>query len=377
MSFFLGIACGVVFVWRLVHAIRSPASADPWASVLFSAGLGLMVLLNRRDVSGWVDAVLGSHSAGIVRNLVIVGAFASMQLFYLRNIARYRPRHRRYGEVAALAVTVAVILVAPLFVDPPFNLQFTSRDIQHPAVLVFFLTASAYLVYACITQIVWSSRDSVPLYRERAWDFLVVAVSLTIGCGIYLMLFSARISYYAQVLFGSSPVSINMWIGGLVLIRISVLSMLLAVFYPAAVADLRRVMHRASQTHAYVRLRSLDSVIRSVYPELVRPASPDGDGRTSPAAPSWLPSWPSRLSCELREQRCSDGYARMYNVFAGYSSDQRPAVAVAVDGLRQMPGDLPERASTGQTRPLMEISGWLRKHRVPQMMSKAPNSNVG
>ncbi|OSY35051.1 hypothetical protein [Pseudonocardia saturnea] len=336
-----------------------------------------MVLLNRRDVSGWVDAVLGSHSAGIVRNLVIVGAFASMQLFYLRNIARYRPRHRRYGEVAALAVTVAVILVAPLFVDPPFNLQFTSRDIQHPAVLVFFLTASAYLVYACITQIVWSSRDSVPLYRERAWDFLVVAVSLTIGCGIYLMLFSARISYYAQVLFGSSPVSINMWIGGLVLIRISVLSMLLAVFYPAAVADLRRVMHRASQTHAYVRLRSLDSVIRSVYPELVRPASPDGDGRTSPAAPSWLPSWPSRLSCELREQRCSDGYARMYNVFAGYSSDQRPAVAVAVDGLRQMPGDLPERASTGQTRPLMEISGWLRKHRVPQMMSKAPNSNVG
>lgn len=375
MSFFLSIACGVVFVWRLLHAIRSPASADPWASVLFSAGLGLMVLLNRPDFSAWVDAVLGSHAAGIVRNLVIVGAFAAMQLFYLRNIAEYRPRQRRYGEVAALAITVAVILIAPLFISPPFNLQFTSRDIQHPAVLVFFLTVSAYLVYACLTQIVWSSRDSVPLYRARAWDFLVVAVSLTVGCGVYLFLLSTRVSYYAQVLFGSSPVSINMWIGGLVLIRIAVLAMLLAVFYPGAVADLRRVLHRADQTHAYVRLRSLDSVVRSVYPELVRPASP-GHGRVSPAA-SWLPNWPSRLSCELREQRCSDGYARMYNVFAGYTSDQRPAVALAIDGLRQMPGDLPERASTGQTGPLMEISSWLRKQRVPQMMSAATDSNDG
>ncbi|WP_145984234.1 hypothetical protein [Pseudonocardia sp. EC080610-09] len=335
-----------------------------------------MVLLNRRDFSAWVDAFLGSHTAGIVRNLVIVGAFAAMQLFYLRNIAEYRPRQRRYGEAAALAITVAVILIAPLFISPPFNLQFTGRDIQHPAVLVFFLTVSAYLVYACLTQIVWASRDSVPLFRARAWDFLVVAVSLTVGCGVYLILLGTRVSYYAQVLFGSSPISISMWIGGLVLIRVAVLAMLLAVFYPGAVADLRRVLHRAGQTHAYVRLRSLDSVVRSVYPELVRPASPD-DARVSPAATSWLPNWPSQLSCELREQRCSDGYARMYNVFAGYTSDQRPAVTVAIDGLRQMPGDLPERASTGQTGPLMEISGWLRKHRVPQMMSAATDSNDG
>ncbi|WP_224400938.1 hypothetical protein [Pseudonocardia sp. ICBG1034] len=208
-------------------------------SVLFSAGLGVMVLLNRPDFSNWVDEVLGSHVAGIVRNLVIVGAFASMQLFYLRNIAEYRPRQRRYVEIVALTATVLVILIVPMFVMAPFELSFTSRDIQDPAVLVFFVSVSVYLVYACITQVFWASRDSVSLYKERAWDLLVVAVSLAVGCVVYLILLGARVSYYAQVLFGSGSVSINMWSGGLVAIRVSVLAMLLAVFYPGAVADLK------------------------------------------------------------------------------------------------------------------------------------------
>ncbi|MBN9801405.1 hypothetical protein DMP15_29910 [Pseudonocardia sp. UM4_GMWB1] len=99
---------------------------------------------------------------------------------------------------------------------------------------MFFLTVSAYLVYACLTQIVWSSRDILPLYRERAWDFLVVAVSLTVGCSCYLILLGARITYYWQALVGAH-ISINFWSGGLLLIRTAVLAMLLAVIYPAAV----------------------------------------------------------------------------------------------------------------------------------------------
>lgn len=349
--------------------MRSPRSPDPWASVLFSAGLGVMVLLNRPDFSNWVDGLLGSHAAGIVRNLVIVTAFAAMQLFYLRNIAEYRPRQRRYGEVAALLLTVLVILIAPLFVKAPYELSFTSRDIQDPAVLVFFVTVSAYLVYACITQVSWASRDSIALYRAKAWDFLVVAVALAVGCGLYLVLLSARVSYYAQVLFGSAPVSINMWSGGLVLIRVSVLAMLLAVFYPGAVADFRRVLHRGAQIYSYMRLAPLDRVVRSLYPELVRPDAPSGSRVRGRGAPLRGASLPSRLSCELREQRCSDGYARIYNVFAGFTSDERPNVSAVVDQFRYMPADLPDCARTGETGPLIEVSEWLRRRRVPERLS--------
>ncbi|PKB41380.1 hypothetical protein ATL51_0042 [Pseudonocardia alni] len=368
MSYFLAVACGVVFVWRLIHALRAPRSPDPWVSVLFSAGLGVMVLLNRPDFSNWVDEVLGSHVAGIVRNLVIVGAFASMQLFYLRNIAEYRPRQRRYVEIVALTATVLVILIVPMFVMAPFELSFTSRDIQDPAVLVFFVSVSVYLVYACITQVFWASRDSVSLYKERAWDLLVVAVSLAVGCVVYLILLGARVSYYAQVLFGSGSVSINMWSGGLVAIRVSVLAMLLAVFYPGAVADLRLLLHRGAQMYSYVRLAPLDRVVRSLYPELVRPDAPVGSRGTSETrGRAWI--FPSRLSCELREQRCSDGYARLYNVFAGFTADGRDDVTVVVDQFGKMPSDLPERARTGATRPLMEVSGWLQRGHVPQVLS--------
>lgn len=368
MSYFLAVACGVVFVWRLLHALRAPQSPDPWASVLFSAGLGVMVLLNRPDFSNWVDQVLGSHAAGIVRNLVIVGAFASMQLFYLRNIAEYRPRQRRYVEIAALIATVLVILIVPLFVMAPFELSFTSRDIQDPAVLVFLVSVSVYLIYACITQVYWATRDSVTLYRERAWDFLVVAVSLAVGCGVYLILLGARVSYYAQVLFGSGSVSINMWSGGLVAIRVSVLAMLLAVFYPGAAADVRLLLHRGAQVYTYMRLAPLDRVVRSLYPELVRPDVPLGNGESGQVVRR-VRSLPTRLSCELREQRCSDGYARLYNLFAGFTADERPDVSVVVNQLRNMPNDLPERARTGETGPLVEVSEWLGRHQVLQTLS--------
>lgn len=368
MSYFLAVACGVIFVWRLLHALRAPRSPDPWTSVLFSAGLGVMVLLNRPDFSNWVDQVLGSHAAGIVRNLVIVGAFASMQLFYLRNIAEYRPRQRRYVEIAALIATVLVILIVPLFVMAPFELSFTSQDIQDPAVLVFFVSVSVYLIYACITQVYWATRDSVTLYRERAWDFLVVAVSLAVGCGVYLILLGARVSYYAQILFGPGSVSINMWSGGLVAIRVSVLAMLLAVFYPGAAADVRLLLHRGAQVYTYMRLAPLDRVVRSLYPELVRPDAPLGNGESCEVVRR-VRSLPTRLSCELREQRCSDGYARLYNVFAGFTADERPDVSVVVNQLRNMPNDLPERARTGETGPLVEVSEWLRRHQVLQTLS--------
>lgn len=325
-----------------------------------------MVLLDGRGFSGWVDAAVGPNAAGCIRNLVLVGAFAAMQFFYLRKIAEYRPRQRRYAEAVALLVTVAVILITPLFVKLPFSLQFTNANIQHPPVLVFFLTVSAYLVYACLTQIVWSSRDILPLYRERAWDFLVVAVSLTVGCSCYLILLGARITYYWQALVGAH-IAINFWSGGLLLIRTAVLAMLLAVIYPAASDDIRRALHRAGQLLGYVRLGSLDSVVRAVYPELVRPDAPAGSSDT---AEEGRRRWPSRLSCELREARCSDGYTLMYNVYAGYNSDQRANVAIAVNELRQMPDELPERARTGQAGPLMEVSRWLRRRRVPQVISE-------
>ncbi|ANY10857.1 hypothetical protein AFB00_31195 (plasmid) [Pseudonocardia sp. HH130630-07] len=303
-----------------------------------------------------------------MRNLVIVGAFASMQLFYFRNIAEYRPRQRRYVEIIALTATVLVILIVPLFVTAPFELSFTSRDIQDPAVLVFFISVSVYLVYACITQVYWATRDSVTLYQKQAWDFLVVAISLAVGCGVYLILLGARVSYYTQALFGSGSVSINMWSGGLVAIRVSVLAMLLAVFYPGAAADFRLLLHRGAQIYSYARLAPLDRVVRSLYPELVRPGVPLGGGDSSEVRRRvW--SLPSRLSCELREQRCSDGYARLYNVLAGFTADDRPDVSVAVDQLRNMPSDLPERARTGETVALVEVSEWLRRYRVLQILS--------
>ncbi|KAA1011545.1 hypothetical protein FVA95_27825 [Pseudonocardia sp. EV170527-09] len=368
VSYFLAVTCGAVFAWRLLHALRAPRSPDPWTSVLFSAGLGVMVLLNRPDFSRWVDEVLGSHTAGIVRNLMIVGAFASMQLFYLRNIAEYRPRQRRYVEIAALIATVLVILIVPLFVMAPFELSFTSHDIQDPAVLVFFVSVSAYLVYACITQVYWTTRDSITIYKKRAWDFLVVAVSLAVGCGVYLILLGSRASYYAQVLFGSGSASINMWSGGLVAIRVSVLAMLLAVFYPGAADDFRLLLHRGAQMYSYARLAPLDRVVRSLYPELVRPDVPLGGGESSEVIRRvW--SLPSRLSCELRGQRCSDGYARIYNVFAGFTTNDRSDVSVVVDQLRNMPSDLPERARKGETGPLVEVSEWLRQYQVPQILS--------
>lgn len=371
--------CALFSLWHSMHAVRMSEGSDRWAGTVFSGGLGAMVLLYRRDVIGVVDEALGAGVAAVARNLVLISAFAALQFFYLRNVASVEPRNRRRIEVIIIAVVVAVLCVAALSVESPVTLNHSPENLDSPAVLTFFLASNGYLIYACLTQIVWAVRDVPGLARQRGWVLLVTALCLISGCATYMTLLLWRLWHYAiAITAGAEQIPARQPLPGLILIIVSIVTMLLGVSLPIVVADTQRVWRWASATLIHAALRQLDEVVCVLYPDLVRPPAPYDSERLScsvsdPVGERSLGS----TAQELRLQRCSDGYRRAHNVLYGYVPCSRDDVTGLVEIVRKIPGGLPGDGESGQTRQLIRVSRWLEKNRteVADIIAAANDTN--
>ncbi|MBN9758518.1 hypothetical protein Ae406Ps2_6285 [Pseudonocardia sp. Ae406_Ps2] len=375
MSFFLLTLCAVAVLWQVSGLARSGVTRDSLSAVAFSAGVGAMVLLYREDVGVLLDSLLGANVTAVVRNLVLVAAFAAMQFFYIRNIATFRPTARHYVERGAFTVACALLITSPFFVGSTAALKASPENLHDPAVLLFFLSGSCYLLYACVTQVAWSLRDAGRFMRHRFYSFFAATAALALGCSLYFVLVARRVFHY-YVSLTSGPEHITMWPPpiGTILICLSVSFMALGVTLPLAAADIHRWIRRAATTRANRQLRELDSVVCALFPRLLIPEVPEyEDG--CPAAPGSASGM--RSAHELRENRCSDGYGRLHDIITGGSDTGRADIAAAIDILTAIPGGLPVACESGDTRHLIRISRWLKKNRAAaalDTMTAAPST---
>ncbi|WP_226358692.1 hypothetical protein [Pseudonocardia sp. ICBG601] len=386
MSYFLLTLCGVAFLWQITDAVRSKVCVEKLSAVLFCLGLGLMVLLYRRDVTVVIDGLLGGNFTALVRNLVLVTAFTAMQLFHLRNIANIRVSLRKSAqsvELTLMSITAAIMVAATASIGTGADLVASKENLHSPAVLTFFVIASVYLIYACLTQICWTTRGLLTGTIGRGAEFRFAALCLAIGCIAYLTLLSRRMYHYSVAIFVSpDQVTMTAWAAEIFLIRTSILAMLLGVMLPVAVADIKRWANWINALISDIWLRPLDVIACTLFPRLLIPAEPEGRGRDGDGVePGGGPGGRvSPTARELRENRCSDGYGRLHDIIAGESHDSRADVAAVIDVLAAIPGGLPTECESGDTRHLIRISRWLKKNRVADMlagMNNTPRAAVG
>lgn len=366
-SSFLLILCGAVFAWKLYDALRDRANAAAWSMVAATGCISAVILLSKPVVARVLDSFVGDDFAALLRNLAFIACFAALQLFYLTNIATFRPQLRRRIELFVVAVAAVVMVTCTLMVGPDVSLAIDSRHLSSTAVVVFFLATSGYVSYSCLTQMWWTLRDFL---RIRQVLLRVSTLFIGLGAACLLVPQGRRVIYYLVLLFtGENLIPPGAWMPALFFLRLGVPLLVVGLFLPLVVASLRNVGEACASAVRYWRLEPLDTVVRVEFPEVIRPVEPNTG---TPSATGFVPQ-PTRAVFLYKErlQRCRDGYSRVSGLIQGEGYElQHERGRKLLEALNSMPGGAPVDHEAGSERSLINVARWLKRYQDGQLLAQ-------
>lgn len=307
-------AAGVA--WKAADVRRDPRSLERWA---FLGALVCVTLTLVLEVSRQYPQFTFGLDPRLLRlgqNIVVIGAFGSLQLFYLHYVAAYLPRPRLGLEVALIGATMVGLTVLTIrVIDLGQNLGTGPGNVAQPAVAGFYLLGGIYISYALATQLWWTARFSrvaaiAPGVRRAAKVAAVGAAILLIG----ELLRTLSVAYVAGTggqLRGIEGISV-----GLILLGTPVL--IAGLVLPVITTSVTRALVRRRQRRAHRGLEALWQAVRYVYPELIRPDRPapeptsDPRSRTARRRPRAIRRT-ARITAAFytRIGQCREGYLRV------------------------------------------------------------------
>lgn len=361
------ILCGAVFAWKLYDVLRDRSNTAAWSTVAATGCIAAVILLAKPLVARPLDALVGDDFAALLRNLAFIACFAALQFFYLANIATFRPQLRRRIELYVLVTAVVVMVVSTLAVNPDVSLALDSTHLDSTAVVVFFLAASGYICYACLTQMWWTLRD---LHRIRQSLLRVSTLAIGLGAACILVPQGRRVLYYMILLVtGENLIPPGAWMPAMFFLRVGVPLLVVGLFLPIVVASWRSVLAAFGSVTRYWHLEPLDTVVRVEFPEVIRPVQPNS---SDPSATDTLPR-PTRAMFFNKErlQRCRDGYGRLTGILQGEGEDlQDERGRRLLDALRAMPGGAPADHEASSERSLIGVARWLKRYQDGQLLAQ-------